>query len=86
MTVTALDEFDNIDTNYLGTVHVTSSAPQAMLPGEYMFKEDDRGTHDFAVTFGKAGEWTVTASDVDRRSLKGSARVHVRPGKPAGKR
>ena len=47
--VTAYDEFDNVKTNYVGTVTWTSSDPYpASLPGDYTFVLGDAGVRTFA--------------------------------------
>ena len=42
-TVTAYDPYGNVATGYTGTVHFTSTDPQASLPGNYMFAAADAG-------------------------------------------
>jgi serine/threonine protein kinase len=78
ITVTAQDEFDNTDTPYDGTVHLTSNAPGAMMPADYTFVAGDEGRHVFRVIFPKEGEWTVTVGDTARRALTGSVKVRAR--------
>ncbi|MBS2026168.1 MAG: hypothetical protein JST92_27520, partial [Deltaproteobacteria bacterium] len=58
-----LDDSGQQDTNYIGTVHFTSSDPLAQVPGDYPFAQDDAGEASFVVTFGTAGAQTVTATD-----------------------
>jgi serine/threonine protein kinase len=77
--VTAVDQFDN-DTDYTGTVHLTSNAPGAMVPADYTFAAADEGRHVFRLLFPQVGEWALTASDTARRPLTGSLKVIVRPG------
>jgi hypothetical protein len=79
--VTAVDQFDN-DTDYIGTVHLTSNAPGAMVPADYTFAADDEGRHVFRILFPQAGQWSVTVGDTARRSLTGSGKVTVRPSAP----
>ena len=47
-TVTAKDAFGNTATGYTGTVHLTSSDPQAVLPANYTFTGGDAGVHAFS--------------------------------------
>src|SRR5262249_19303742 len=51
ITVTALDASNQTVTNYMGTVHFTSSDPQATsgsgLPADYTFVAGDAGVHTF---------------------------------------
>jgi len=60
ITVSALDNSGAVVTTYAGTVHFTSSDPQAVLPGNSLLTN---GTGTFQVTFKTAGSQTVTASD-----------------------
>src|SRR5205807_403080 len=50
ITITALDAFNQVITGYTGTVHFTSTDPQAVLPGDYTFTAADAGVHTFSVT------------------------------------
>src|SRR5262249_19534559 len=50
ITVTALDQYNNPVSGYRGTVHFTSSDPNAALPDDYTFTDEDNGTHTFTVT------------------------------------
>ena len=76
ITVTAVDEFDN-DTESTGAVRLTSDAPGAILPGDYLFTERDNGTHVFQVIFPREGQWSVRVADATREALAGSAKVTV---------
>jgi hypothetical protein len=84
ITVAALDKFDNTDSEFTGTVHLTSDAPGAMMPADFTFAAGDEGTHVFRVSFPKEGEWSVTVADTGRRALVGSGKVRVRPDKREG--
>jgi len=64
--VTALDAFNNIATDYLGTVHFTDSASGATLPANFTFTTADDSQHVFTgVKLTKAGEQTITDTDTD---------------------
>src|SRR5205807_889879 len=82
-TVTALDQFNNTATGYLGTVHFTKSDSGAgsSVPGDYTFVVGDNGVHTFTngVTFVTAGLRTITATDTVTGSITGSANVTVNP-------
>jgi hypothetical protein len=75
VTVTALDPFNNTATSYTGTVHFTSSDPQAVLPPDFPFGAGDNGVHTFAgsVTLETPGNQTVTASDTKTASITGTS-------------
>jgi uncharacterized repeat protein (TIGR03803 family) len=81
VTVTAQDAYGNTVTNYQGTVHFTSTDPQAGLPADYTFiPTTDNGKHKFSVTLKTAGSQTVTVSDTSNQAVKGtSGAVTVSP-------
>jgi hypothetical protein len=62
-TVTAKYADGSVDNNYTGTVHFTSSDPQAVLPADYTFTADDAGVHSFSATLTTAGAQSITATD-----------------------
>ena len=62
-TVTAQDAQGNVALGYTGTVHFTSSDPQAAVPGDYTFVAGDQGAHTFSVTLKTAGTWTIRVND-----------------------
>ena len=73
-TVTAKDAFGNTATGYLGTVHFTSTDPQAVLPANYTFTGGDAGVHTFpAITLKTAGTQTVTATDTVTGTITGTS-------------
>ncbi len=73
-TVTAKDAFGNTASGYLGTVHFTSSDPQALLPSNYSFLAADNGTHTFtnAVTLKTAGAENLIATDTITTTITGT--------------
>jgi hypothetical protein len=85
VTVTALDASNHVVTNYMGTVHFTSSDPQATaghgLPADYTFIPGDAGVHTFTAgaTLKTAGTQSVVATDTVQTSVTGSASVSVSP-------
>jgi hypothetical protein len=62
-TVTAEDAYSNVIARYPGTVHFTSSDPQASLPADYTFLPGDAGSHTFTATLFTAGTQSLTATD-----------------------
>ena len=72
--VTAKDQFQNVDTNYSGTVHFTSSDPQASLPSDSTLTN---GTDTFSATLKKAGSRSITASDGSISGSQTSINVHA---------
>jgi ELWxxDGT repeat protein len=71
-TVTALNPAGSTDTGYTGTVHFTSSDPQAVLPADYTFTSADQGTHSFTATLRTAGTRSITATDTQTESDTGT--------------
>jgi sugar lactone lactonase YvrE len=64
VTLTARDAAGDPATGYRGTVHFSSSDPDADLPADYTFTAGDGGTKTFTVTFHTPGTHTLTAVDV----------------------
>jgi hypothetical protein len=64
ITVTAWDPYNNIATNYTGTVSFTSTDGAAVLPAPYTFTTADKGVHTFTngVTLKTSGTQTITAT------------------------
>ena len=58
-------------TGYTGTVSLTSSDPQAVLPSSFTFP-GTTGTHTFAVTLETAGTQSITATDTVTSSITGT--------------
>ncbi len=77
VTVTLTDNFGNIATGYVGTIHLTSTDGQAVLPADFTFTAADHGTRTLQVTFKTAGSQSLTATDKANVSLAGSANVNV---------
>jgi hypothetical protein len=69
VTVTAKDAFGNVATGYTGTVHFTSSDPQAMLPANTTLTN---GTGTSRATLKTAGTQSITATDTANSALTGT--------------
>ncbi len=63
MTVTLFDAYDNVATGYTGTIHLTSSDPDAALAPDYTFTSTDAGTHALTATLETVGMQSITATD-----------------------
>lgn len=61
--VTVMDASGNVITDYTGRLHIGSTDPAAQLPPNYTFVGADNGSHIFTVTFGTAGDQSITATD-----------------------
>jgi hypothetical protein len=80
-TVTALANSGATWTNYTGTVHFTSTDPQAVLPADYTFTSADQGVHTFTATLKTAGTQSITATDAVFASISASETgIVVNPG------
>jgi len=79
--VSATDAFTNTVTSYTGTVHLTSSDSQAILPGDMQLSS---GVGTFPLTLKTAGAQTVTATDAANSLTGTSAAIVVNPGSLTG--
>jgi hypothetical protein len=71
--VAAVDPYGNIDTNYAGTVTLTSSDPLAALPPDTTFDPSVNGGVAFLdVTLNTQGTQSITATDTADPSITGS--------------
>lgn len=80
LTLTAMDAFGNVATNYTGTVHFASSDILAGMPANYTFSPFDAGKHTFILSFGSAGVQSVTATDAANSLLTTTQTTTVIPG------
>jgi hypothetical protein len=70
--VTAEDAYGNVTPAYRGTVHLTSSDPQAVLQGDHTFAAADNGRFAFGVVLLTAGTQSLTATDTADATLTGT--------------
>jgi hypothetical protein len=70
--VTASNTSGRVATGYLGTVHFTSSDPQATLPADYRFTLNDAGEHTFSATLNTAGTQSITTTDTATPDITGT--------------
>ncbi len=84
MTITLKDPFGNVATNYTGTIHFSSTDPQAALPSDYTFTATDRGVHTFSITLKTAGTRSITAASTANGTLTATqSGITVNPAAPA---
>jgi streptogramin lyase len=88
MMVKAVNDLGAVMPGYTGTVHFSSTDPQAILPADYTFTPADQGEHLFTLSLRTAGSQTVTVTDTDQASstaapLTASATVTVQPAAAA---
>jgi hypothetical protein len=69
ITVTALNADGTVNTGYSGTVHFSSSDPQAVLPANATLTN---GTGTFSVTLKTAGTQSITVADTGNAGIAGS--------------
>jgi hypothetical protein len=67
--VIATDYFGDVMTGYTGTVHFTSTDPQAVLPADYTFQSTDAGIHLFPCELFSVGTRFVDAGDISDSSI-----------------
>jgi hypothetical protein len=74
LVITARDDFGNLATGYLGTVHLTSDDPQATLPADTAFTAGDSGVHTFTggAALKTVGTRSITATDTTAPTLTGT--------------
>jgi hypothetical protein len=77
--LTVKDAFGNIVKAYSGTVHFTSSDPQAVLPAKYTFTAADAGVHTFNITLKTAGSRSITVADTAKAMLTRTGAIRVTP-------
>jgi hypothetical protein len=82
-TLTALDAFGNVATNYSGPVHFSSSDGQAVLPPDTQLSPADAGRRTFTVTLKTAGPQTLTVADEFNTALTATESIAVSPGAAA---
>jgi probable HAF family extracellular repeat protein len=68
--VSALDAANNVAPMYSGTIHFTSTDPQASLPANSTLSN---GTGSFSATLSTIGSQTITATDTANASLTGTS-------------
>ncbi len=79
VTITAYDEFQNLKTDYTGTVAFTSSDEGIQNPGIYTFVLTDHGTKLFenAIRFSKAGNQNLIVSDISNTAISGVQNILI---------
>lgn len=78
LTITVEDAYGNIVTDYVGTVHFSSSDSRAKLPANYTFTAGDNGAHTFTgLVLRKTGYQTITVTDTHNSAISGKKVVDV---------
>jgi hypothetical protein len=68
-TLTAENPTGGVNTGYTGTVHFTSTDPNATLPANYTFTTSNAGTATFNATFLSGGSEAIIATDTFNPNL-----------------
>ena len=74
------DAYGNAVKTYRGTVHLSSSDPQAVLPPDAAFTSGDADGKSFSVTLKTAGSQSVTVQDTAVATLKGTLTRQIDAG------
>jgi ELWxxDGT repeat protein len=78
VTVTVVDAYGNVVTDYTGTLSFSSSDATARLPKKYTFTAADQGMHTFSgLRLKKKGNQTITVTDTLDNSLTASLSLVV---------
>jgi ELWxxDGT repeat protein len=77
VTITAKNANGTTNTGYRGTVHFTSSDPQANVPADYTFTAADNGVHTFTAKLKTAGYQSITATDTQAPGMDGESIILV---------
>lgn len=78
--VVAVDAFGNVAPSYAGTVRLSSSDAQAVLPADVTLTADSVGISEpQAITLKTSGTTQIVATDLARPALQGQAQITVAP-------
>ncbi len=80
--VAALDVYGNAAAAYAGTVHFSSSDPQASLPADFTFTPAAGGAQSFFVTLKTAGTQSLAVTDTGNPAFAAQSSIGVSPAFP----
>jgi serine/threonine protein kinase len=78
--VTALDARENIACRHSRRMHFSCNDSRAVLPADCFLEDAFRGVQSFRAGMKTPGRWTITVTDVEDRSITGTATVDVHDG------
>jgi hypothetical protein len=78
ITVSAVDDFGNVNAGYRGAVHLSSTDATGGTQN-FTFSNNDNGVHVFSYTFNALGFQTLTVTDLSNSSISGSIVEDVLP-------
>jgi hypothetical protein len=81
VTVTAMDEFGNVVTDYTGTINLNATDLPDAPPVPFTFEPGDNGVHTFTVTLNAEGLQGLRVADSSNSELRGGIAVMVNPGR-----
>ncbi len=81
--VTMHNQAGNVAVDYTGTVHFSSTDPDAVLPADYTFTSADAGVKTFAYSFPTKGSKVVAVTDLDNANITATSTLFVRDTPPA---
>jgi len=76
ITVSAVDDFGNVNAGYRGTVHLSSTDATGGTQN-FTFSNNDNGVHIFSYTFNALGSQTITIVDTINSAILGSFITNV---------
>jgi predicted outer membrane repeat protein len=79
VTVIALDANGHTASSFPGSIHFSSTDPNAILPDDYTFTPSDGGVASFSITLQTEGSQQLVVNDVDIPTIRTSATVTVDP-------
>src|SRR5262249_774726 len=78
VTVRSLDQFNGLNAGFTGTIHFSSSDPNAALPADYTFTSADNGVKTFSVVLNTAALQTVNVTQTNNATIAGAIVVNVK--------
>ena len=78
VTVSAVDDFGNVNAGYRGSVRLSGDDP-SVGPQGFTFSSNDNGVHVFSYTFNRLGLDTLTIVDLANSSIVGTDTINVVP-------
>jgi hypothetical protein len=78
VTVSAVDDFGNVNAGYRGSVRLSGNDP-SVGPQGFTFSSNDNGVHVFSYTFNRLGLDTLTIVDLANSSIIGTDTINVVP-------
>jgi hypothetical protein len=82
--VVVLDPAGLTASTFTGTIHFSSTDPDAALPADYTFASADGGMASFSITLQTAGSQGLVVNDVDITGFQGRTTVDVADASPPG--